>query len=98
MKVLDRILRSIADARGENEKIVVVSNWTSTLDLVQDLCIKRRYNFLRLDGSTPQKNRQEYVDRFNRGNRYDSMVFLLSAKAGGVGLNLIGSVHRMGSN
>lgn len=75
-----------------DEKIVVVSNWTSTLDLIQALCVQKRMPFLRLDGSTPQKQRQENVDRFNRGSVSDSMVFLLSAKAGGVGLNLIGWV------
>lgn len=68
----------------------MVSNWTSTLDLIQDLCVQKRYGFLRLDGTTPQKKRQELVNQFNRGPRMDSMVFLLSAKAGGVGLNLIG--------
>lgn len=85
---LERILMSVYEAR--DEKIVVVSNWTSTLDLIQDMCVAKRYNFLRLDGSTAQKKRQELVDKFNRGPRMDSMVFLLSAKAGGVGLNLIG--------
>lgn len=69
-----------------------MSSWTTTLNLIQDLCIRHRYDFLRLDGSTPQKQRQDLVDRFNRGPIQDSMVFLLSAKAGGVGLNLIGCV------
>lgn len=73
------------------EKVVVVSNWTSTLDLIQGLCKLKRYNYLRLDGSTPPKQRQELVDRFNKDKgRQESFVFLLSAKAGGVGLNLIG--------
>jgi DNA repair and recombination protein RAD54B len=73
-----------------SEKVVVVSNWTSTLNVIQELCKSRKYQFLRLDGSTPQKQRQEYVDTFNREGRDRSFVFLLSAKAGGVGLNLIG--------
>ncbi|GMK55553.1 hypothetical protein CspeluHIS016_0206090 [Cutaneotrichosporon spelunceum] len=89
LTVLENILSSVAYAR--TEKIVVVSSWTTTLNLIQDLCIRHRYDFLRLDGSTPQKQRQELVDRFNRGSVQDSMVFLLSAKAGGVGLNLIGA-------
>ncbi|KLT45271.1 hypothetical protein CC85DRAFT_325788 [Cutaneotrichosporon oleaginosum] len=89
LTVLENILRSVAYAR--DEKIVVVSSWTTTLNLIQDLCIRHRYDFLRLDGSTPQKQRQELVDRFNRRPVQDSMVFLLSAKAGGVGLNLIGA-------
>ncbi|TYJ57577.1 hypothetical protein B9479_001659 [Cryptococcus floricola] len=90
MLVLDKLLHSIHTTT--EEKIVVVSNWTSTLDLIQGLCKAKRYPFLRLDGSTPAKQRQELVDRFNKDKaRKDSFVFLLSAKAGGVGLNLIGA-------
>jgi DNA repair and recombination protein RAD54B len=72
------------------EKVVVVSNWTATLDVIQNLCKVRKYGFLRLDGSTNAKDRQGLVDAFNRETRDSSFVFLLSAKAGGVGLNLIG--------
>lgn len=43
-----------------------------------------------LDGNTPIKRRQELVDRFNRPDAKE-IVFLLSSKAGGVGLNLIGA-------
>jgi DNA repair and recombination protein RAD54B len=49
------------------------------------------YTFLRLDGSTPASKRQDLVDRFNRSPPSNAFVFLLSAKAGGVGLNLIGA-------
>jgi len=75
-----------------SEKVVVVSNWTSTLDIVQDMLGTMKYPYLRLDGSTAQKTRQDLVDQFNKGRREDSFVFLLSAKAGGTGLNLIGFV------
>ncbi|KIY36793.1 DNA repair and recombination protein RAD54B [Cryptococcus gattii E566] len=89
MLLLDKMLHSIY--QSTEEKVVVVSNWTSTLDLIQGLCKLKRYNYLRLDGSTPPKQRQELVDRFNKDKeRQGSFVFLLSAKAGGVGLNLIG--------
>jgi DNA repair and recombination protein RAD54B len=74
------------------EKVVVVSNWTSTLDIIQEMLVDMKYPYLRLDGSTAQKTRQDLVDQFNRGRRQDSFVFLLSAKAGGTGLNLIGYV------
>jgi DNA repair and recombination protein RAD54B len=73
-----------------DEKVVIVSNFTSTLNIIAKVCEAKRYPALRLDGSTPQKQRLELVDRFNRGRRDDSYIFLLSAKAGGVGLNLIG--------
>ena len=42
--------------------------------------------FLRLDGSTPISIRQELIDRFNKDNKIP--VFLLSTKAGGLGINL----------
>ncbi|WVR05791.1 hypothetical protein IAU60_002816 [Kwoniella sp. DSM 27419] len=90
MVVLDKMLHSLW--HETNEKVVVVSNWTSTLNLLQDLLKIRKYHFVRLDGSTPQKQRQDLVDRFNRDTRrQDNFVFLLSAKAGGIGLNLIGA-------
>lgn len=91
MLLLDKMLHSIYQCT--QEKVVVVSNWTSTLDLIQGLCKLKRYNYLRLDGSTPPKQRQDLVDRFNKDQgRQGSFVFLLSVKAGGVGLNLIGCV------
>ncbi|XP_071551421.1 DNA repair and recombination protein RAD54B-like isoform X2 [Panulirus ornatus] len=73
-----------------NEKIVLVSNYTSTLDMLASLCTRYNYSYLRLDGSTATSKRQQLVDRFN--SKYNSdFVFLLSSKAGGVGLNLIGA-------
>ncbi|KAK4685820.1 hypothetical protein P7C73_g4319, partial [Tremellales sp. Uapishka_1] len=89
MLVLDKMLAQIH--RNTTDKVVLVSNWTSTLDLFVELCVLRKYPYLRLDGNTPQKQRQEMVDLFNRGQRHDSFIFLLSAKAGGTGLNLIGA-------
>ena len=84
------MLKETHDQTGE--KVVVVSNWTSTLDIIQEMLVRMKYPYLRLDGSTAQKTRQGLVDQFNRGRREDSFVFLLSAKAGGTGLNLIGYV------
>uniref|UniRef100_A0A8C9W0J3 RAD54 homolog B n=1 Tax=Scleropages formosus TaxID=113540 RepID=A0A8C9W0J3_SCLFO len=75
-----------------SDRVVLVSNYTQTLDLLQDLCGHLGYSFCRLDGQTPVAQRQRLVDRFN--NRYSTdFVFLLSSKAGGVGLNLVGASH-----
>lgn len=89
VQVLDRLLHQIATTTSE--KVVLVSNYTSTLDMLQSLLASLDYTFLRLDGSTPAAKRQDLVDRFNRSPPSNSFVFLLSAKAGGVGLNLIGA-------
>uniref|UniRef100_A0A6Q2YHJ7 RAD54 homolog B n=1 Tax=Esox lucius TaxID=8010 RepID=A0A6Q2YHJ7_ESOLU len=74
------------------DRVVVVSNYTQTLDLLQDMCVQRAYTYCRLDGHTPTIQRQRLVDNFNSPHS-THFVFLLSSKAGGVGLNLIGACH-----
>ena len=88
MQVLDRMLARIrADT---NDKIVLISNYTSTLDMFDKLCRSRNYGVLRLDGSMNVNKRQKLVDKFNDPDGPE-FVFLLSSKAGGCGLNLIGA-------
>ncbi|KAE9972644.1 hypothetical protein BLS_003941 [Venturia inaequalis] len=87
--VLNSLLHQL---RGNTqEKIVLVSNYTSTLDILGNLLTSHGYNFLRLDGSTPANKRQALVDKFNKEKPDQCFAFLLSAKAGGTGLNLIGA-------
>lgn len=89
LQVLDSLLHQIRSTT--DEKVVLVSNYTSTLDILANLINSLSYTYLRLDGTTPQNKRQDLVDRFNRSPPSNSFIFLLSAKAGGVGLNLIGA-------
>ncbi|CDZ96591.1 dna repair and recombination protein rad54b [Phaffia rhodozyma] len=74
-----------------DEKVVLVSNFTQTLNILEAICTLRKYRYERLDGSVPQGRRQEMVDKFNRGTQAQSFIFLLSSKSGGAGLNLIGA-------
>lgn len=89
LRVLDHLLGVLKN--HTEEKIVIVSNYTSTLDVLQNLLISRGLSWLRLDGSTPNEKRQQLVDRFNNTNSTTSFAFLLSAKSGGAGINLIGA-------
>ena len=77
------------------ERVVIVALYTKTLDLLEAFCAERRYPTLRLDGSTPANERARCVAMLNDVSdaRSDArcFVFLLSSKAGGVGLNLIGA-------
>jgi len=68
----------------------VVSNYTKTLDMLEKLCEFYGYTFGRLDGQTEKGERQRRVDRFNDKDN-NQFIFLLSTKAGGVGINLIGA-------
>lgn len=88
MQVLDRMLARIH--AETNDKIVLISNYTQTLDMFDRLCRERNYGVLRLDGSMNVNKRQKLVDKFNDPEGAES-VFLLSSKAGGCGLNLIGA-------
>lgn len=89
LRVLDSLLHRIYTTT--EEKVVIVSNYTMTLDMIECLLVSLSYTFLRLDGSTPASKRQALVDKFNRTPKKTSFAFLLSAKSGGVGLNLIGA-------
>lgn len=89
IQVLDELLVKIKNET--DDKVVLVSNYTSTMDILAALITSLGMSYLRLDGSTPQSKRQDMVDRFNRSSQSNSFIFLLSAKAGGTGINLIGA-------
>ena len=70
------------------EKVVVVSNFTTALDQIYALAQSRGWaEIVRLGGRVPVDQRQSLVNRFNKPDD-PSFLFLLSAKAGGVGINL----------
>lgn len=86
--LLDCLLANIK--ANTNEKIVLVSNYTQTLDLFEKLCRKRGYLYVRLDGTMTIKKRAKVVSNFNDPESRE-FIFMLSSKAGGCGLNLIGA-------
>ncbi|NXM18843.1 RAD54 protein, partial [Ploceus nigricollis] len=88
MLVLDYILAVTKST--SNDKVVLVSNYTQTLDLFEKLCRSRRYLYVRLDGTMSIKKRAKIVERFNSPSSPE-FIFMLSSKAGGCGLNLIGA-------
>ncbi|UIZ23184.1 hypothetical protein KXD40_003938 [Peronospora effusa] len=88
MLLLDRLMISMR--KTTTDRIVIVSNYTQTLDVVTTLCQERHLPFVRLDGTTSAKKRKNLVDTFNDPTT-NSFAFLLSSKAGGCGLNLIGA-------
>jgi len=81
---LDLFLELISEIVSGNRKVLVFSQFTSMLDILAEELKIRKIKYLYLSGKT--KNRQQMVDDFN-GNP-EQQVFLISLKAGGVGLNL----------
>ena len=66
--------------------MLLFSQWTKLLDLLEVLMEDLDMKYLRLDGSTPVRTRQNMVDQFNSDDSIP--VFLLATKAGGLGINL----------
>ena len=87
MEKLDKLLRLFD--QGKN-RVLLFSHYTKTLDLIQQFVQARGYSFLRLDGSTSTPDRQKLVDLFQSNETI--FLFLMSTKAGGLGLNLTVSV------
>jgi SNF2 family DNA or RNA helicase len=83
------VMELTEQCQKNSEKLIVVSNFTKTLDIIEKYYKFSKYQFIRLDGKTPTDKRFAIVKSFNE--HYQSTVMLLSSKTGGCGLNLIGA-------
>jgi superfamily II DNA or RNA helicase len=84
MELFRELLEEVLDG---GHRVLVFSQFTSMLDLIRKELQAQEIEFCYLDGSTP--NRRDVVETFQREGRIP--VFLISLKAGGVGLNLTGA-------
>uniref|UniRef100_A0A1I8FF46 Helicase C-terminal domain-containing protein n=1 Tax=Macrostomum lignano TaxID=282301 RepID=A0A1I8FF46_9PLAT len=73
--------------RAEGHRVLVFSQMTKMLDILEDFCEHEQLKYERIDGAITGQLRQDAIDRFNNGES-DSFVFLLSTRAGGLGINL----------
>ncbi|KAJ4457140.1 putative DNA repair and recombination protein RAD54B [Paratrimastix pyriformis] len=89
--LLDRLLQAIR-ARAPGERVVICSNFTKTLDHIEALLGLRGLPSVRLDGSVSAAKRAAAVGRFSDPTS-NIFAFLLSARAGGQGLNLMAANH-----
>ena len=72
-------------AAEPDRKVIVFSEWTTMLDLIERQLKKRKLGFVRLDGSVPQKKRQALVSQFQTDEK---VRLFLTTNAGSTGLNL----------
>jgi SNF2 family DNA or RNA helicase len=83
---LDALVELLDNLMLEGRRVLVFSQFTSMLLLIEERLRERNYAYLKLTGKT--KNRQELVHEFQNGQ---VPIFLISLKAGGTGLNLTGA-------
>ena len=72
LEALDDLLGSLLNE--EDRKIILFSEWTTMLGLIEPLIEKRGADYVRLDGSVPQKQRQQLVQRFQKDS--DCRLFI----------------------
>ena len=80
---LEEILEELF--QGDDRKVVLFSEWTTMLDLIEKILKRHKWRFVRLDGKVPQKKRKALVDEFQSDP--DCRLFI-TTNAGSTGLNL----------
>lgn len=80
------LTKLLASLKEKGDRVVLFSQFTMMLDIVEVLLKHLMHRYIRLDGSTPIADRIVLIDEFNTDP--DIFVFLLSTRAGGLGINL----------
>ncbi|KAG8011946.1 SWI/SNF-related matrix-associated actin-dependent regulator of chromatin subfamily A containing DEAD/H box 1B [Nibea albiflora] len=80
------LTKLLASLKNKGDRVVLFSQFTMMLDIVEVLLKHLKHRYVRLDGSTPIADRIVLIDEFNTDP--DIFVFLLSTRAGGLGINL----------
>jgi len=82
-QLLDDMLPKI---RGRGDRVLIFSQFTMLLDVLERYLKIRGHKYMRLDGQTPVQERGDLIDKFNRDE--EIFIFILSTRAGGLGINL----------
>ncbi|MED6180629.1 DNA repair protein rad5a [Stylosanthes scabra] len=80
------LLHELESLRSSGSKSIVFSQWTAFLDLLQIPFTRNNISFVRLDGTLNQQQREKVIKQFSEDD--ETLVLLMSLKAGGVGINL----------
>ena len=83
-ELLDRILPKLKATR---HRCLIFCQMTSLMNIMEDYFAWRQFRYMRLDGTTKSEDRQRLLELFSVENS-DYFIFLLSTRAGGLGLNL----------
>lgn len=86
MRILDKLCQKLC---GKSQ-ILIFSQMTSMLNILEDYCNEKEYKICRIDGDTSLEEREIQIADFTKPNS-DVFIFLLSTRAGGLGLNLMTS-------
>uniref|UniRef100_A0A182QDT2 Helicase domino n=1 Tax=Anopheles farauti TaxID=69004 RepID=A0A182QDT2_9DIPT len=86
LQTLDRLLKKL---KSEGHRVLIFTQMTRMLDVLEAFLNYHGHIYLRLDGTTKVEQRQVLMERFNNDRRM--FAFILSTRSGGVGINLTGA-------
>jgi len=84
MVMLDRLLKRM---KAQGSRVLIFSQMSRVLDILEDYSVFRGYQYSRIDGSTAHEDRIAAIDEYNKPNS-EKFLFLLTTRAGGLGINL----------
>ncbi|KAK9313181.1 SNF2 family N-terminal domain-containing protein [Lipomyces starkeyi] len=84
MIMLDKLLKRM---RAQGSRVLIFSQMSRLLDILEDYCLFREYEYCRIDGSTAHEDRIAAIDEYNKPGS-EKFIFLLTTRAGGLGINL----------
>lgn len=84
MIILDKMLKKF---KSTGSRVLIFSQMSRLLDILEDYCFFREYEYCRIDGSTAHEDRIQAIDDYNDPNS-SKFIFLLTTRAGGLGINL----------
>ncbi|KAJ5391372.1 ISWI chromatin-remodeling complex ATPase ISW2 [Penicillium cosmopolitanum] len=84
MAILDKLLKRM---QVDGSRVLIFSQMSRVLDILEDYCVFRDFNYCRIDGTTAHEDRIAAIDDYNKPGS-DKFIFLLTTRAGGLGINL----------
>lgn len=84
MIMLDKILDRM---KKQGSRVLIFSQMSRVLDILEDYCVFRDHKYCRIDGSTAHEDRIAGIDEYNKPGS-ERFIFLLTTRAGGLGINL----------
>jgi SWI/SNF-related matrix-associated actin-dependent regulator of chromatin subfamily A member 5 len=84
MVMLDKLLKRL---KNQGSRVLIFSQMSRVLDILEDYSVMRNYQYCRIDGSTAHEDRIAAIDDYNKEGS-EKFLFLLTTRAGGLGINL----------
>ena len=84
LAILDKLLPKL---QSQDSRVLIFTQMTRVLDILEDYCWFRGHNYCRIDGQTPHEDRDAQIQEYNAPGS-SKFIFMLSTRAGGLGINL----------